>query len=196
MMYDNLGRTIQVEQSVLNRSIYTAYDDIELKRERTAQYMALQFCLHGVSVLLWSFTFSSPPSLRPCLIHRLRHFLAEGHALGGGCFFRRSGRHLGCNASRLGPNRRVAFFRFAEDAFIAADIAFLNSASSGGAMMAASASNLFGARGPALAALIAAQRLFCPSAILRRVAALNPFFLGAGVTFALGLTQSGMVGSS
>jgi hypothetical protein len=90
----------------------------------------------------------------------------------------------------------VAFFRFAQGAFIAADIFLLNSASSGGAMMAASLSEIFGATGSALAALIAAQRLFCPSAILRRVAALNPFFLGAGATLALGLTQSGMVGSS
>jgi hypothetical protein len=90
----------------------------------------------------------------------------------------------------------VAFFRFAEDAFIAADIALLNSVSSGGATMAARVFEIFGVTGSALATLIAAQRLFCPSAILRRVAALSPFFLGAGATFALGLTRSDMAGSS
>jgi len=64
-------------------------------------------------------------------------------------------------------------------------------------MIAASFFETFGAAASALAALIAAQRLFCPSAILRRVAALNPFFLGAGAVFLLaGRTQSGIVGSS
>jgi hypothetical protein len=52
-------------------------------------------------------------------------------------------------------------------------------------MMAASVSNIFGATGAASAALIAAQRLFCPSAILRRLGALSTFFLGAAATSAL-----------
>lgn len=81
---------------------------------------------------------------------------------------------------------------------MAIDIFDLNSASSGGAITSAimALADFFFGAGSSFAALIAAQRLFCPSAILRRVAALIPFFLGAGATFAFGLTQSGMVGSS
>ena len=123
-------------------------------------------------------------------------FLLKAALLAVAAFFFGGSGAFAVTTVGLAATAAVAFFRFADDALIAADIALLNSASSGGAMMAASVSEIFGATGSALAALIAAQRLFCPSAILRRVAALNPFFSGAGATFAFGLTQSGMVGSS
>src|ERR1700722_19953832 len=50
----------------------------------------------------------------------------------------------------------VAFFRFAQDAFIASDIFALNSASSGGAITSASFFETFGEAASAFAALIAA----------------------------------------
>lgn len=96
----------------------------------------------------------------------------------------------------------AAFFRFAHDAFIAADIFDLNSASSGGAMMAASFFEIFGAAASAFAALIAAHRLRTPSRMALRPAALILRFFGAGAgfgaaaTFTFGLTHCGMVGSS
>ncbi len=98
----------------------------------------------------------------------------------------------------------AAFFRFAQAAFIAIDIFDLNSVSSADGVTAAKIAlffegAFFGAAASAFAALIAAQRRFCPSAILRRAEALTFRFLstaGAVATSGVLLTQSGIVPSS
>jgi hypothetical protein len=68
----------------------------------------------------------------------------------------------------------AAFFRLAQAVFIAIDIFDLNSASSAGGVIVAKSvlffeGAFFGAAASAFAALIAAQRRFCASAILRRL---------------------------
>lgn len=91
----------------------------------------------------------------------------------------------------------AAFRRLAHAFFMAELIFALNSVSSAGGVIAARTAlfleGAFGAAASAFAASIAAQRRFCPSAILRRAAALTFLFVGAAGSDSviLPVTQSG-----